>query len=50
MEKGIQAEQVFKYYILPKQKVAELGGMLGKRDYHERDNQGERQSCDKIRN
>ena len=42
MKKEIQAEWVFKYYGLPKQKVVELGGTLGKRDYHERDNQGER--------
>ena len=50
MRRDIQAEQVFKYYELPKQKVVELDGMLGKRDYCKRDNQGERQSCDKIRN
>ena len=50
MKREIQAERVFKYYGLPKQKIIELGGMLGKHDYCERDNQGERQSCDKIRN
>ena len=50
MKKEVQAERVFKYYRLPKQKVVELGGILGKCDYHERDNQEERQSYDKIRN
>ena len=50
MKKEIQAERIFKYYELPKQKVIELGGTLGKHDYHERDNQGERQACDKRRN
>ena len=50
MKREIQAGQVFKYYRLPKWKVVELGGRLGKHDYRERDNQGERQSCDKIRN
>ena len=42
MKREIQARQVFKYYRLPKQKVIELDGILGTRDYHERDNQGER--------
>ena len=42
MKRGIQARQVFKYYGLPKQKVVELGGILGTCDYHERYNQGER--------
>ena len=50
MKREIQAEWVFKYYGLPKQKVVELSGMLGKHDYYERDNQEDRQSCDKIRN
>ena len=45
MRKEIQAEWIFKYYGLPKEKVVELGGRLGKRDYYERSNQGERQSC-----
>ena len=45
MRKVIQAEWVFKDYRLPKEKVVELGGRLGKRDYYERSNQGERQSC-----
>ena len=45
IRKEIQAEQVFKDYGLPKEKVVELGGRLGKRDYYERSNQGERQSC-----
>ena len=45
IRKEIQAERVFKYYGLPKEKVVELGGSLGKSDYYERDNQGERQSC-----
>ena len=48
MRKEIQADQVFKYYGLPKKKVVELGGRLGKCDYCRRSNQGERQSCNKI--
>ena len=46
MRKEIQAEWVFKDYGLPKEKVVELGGRLGKRDYYERSNQVERQSCE----
>ena len=42
MKEGIQARWVFKYYGLPKRKVVKLGGILGTRDYCERDNQGER--------
>ena len=42
MKREIQARWVFKYYGLPKWKVIELGGMLGKCDYRKRDNQGER--------
>ena len=42
--------RVFKYYGLPKWKVVEQCRILGKRGYHERDSQGERQSCNKIRN
>ena len=42
MKREIQARQVFKYYRLPKWKAVELCGILGKHDYHERDNQGER--------
>ena len=49
MKKEIQAGQVFKYYGLPKGKVVECCGILGAHDYRERDNQGERQSCDTIR-
>ena len=45
IERRVQAEQVFKYYGLPKQKVVELYGRQGKHDYHERGNQGVRQSC-----
>ena len=37
MKKEIQAEWVFKYYKLPKQKVVEPGGRLGKHDYCERE-------------
>ena len=42
MKRGIQARHIFKYYRLPKQKVVELGGILGTHDYRERDNQGKR--------
>ena len=45
IRKEIQAEQVFKDYGLPKEKVVEPDGRLGKCDYYERSNQGERQSC-----
>ena len=50
MRREVQAEQVFKYYWLPKWKVVERDGRLGKHDYHGRGSQGERQSCDEIRN
>ena len=40
MKKEIQARQVFKYYGLPKQKLVEQCGMLGKCDYRERDSKG----------
>ena len=46
MREGIQAEQVFKDYGLPKEKVIEPDGRLGKPDYYERSNQVERQSCE----
>ena len=49
MRREIQAEQVFKYYRLPKKKIVVLGGSLEKCDYCKRSNQGERQSCNKIR-
>ena len=42
MKREIQARQVFKYYGLPKWKLVEQCGMLGKCDYHERGSQGER--------
>ena len=45
IRKEVQAERVFKYYGLPKEKVVGLGGRFGKRDYYERGDQGERQSC-----
>ena len=42
MKREVQARWVFKDYRLPKWKLVEQCGMLGKCDYCERDSQGER--------